>query len=128
MYENNIRKSYYIRPTSISFQPMKPISNVAWFLFFGTIVTLILVGLVNESLFIRLLDFTADNVKADPIAVLLYSLGSMVGTFDETFFKFGRAGNIVVLLWAFLSYFFILVYNSNLRAFIIGKINIMLKN
>ncbi len=107
---------------------MKPISNVAWFLFFGTIVTLILVGLVNESLFIRLLDFTADNVKADPIAVLLYSLGSMVGTFDETFFKFGRAGNIVVLLWAFLSYFFILVYNSNLRAFIIGKINIMLKN
>ena len=99
---------------------MKPISQVAWFLFFGTLVTLMLVALVNESLFLRLLDFGAHNVKADPIAVILYSLGSMVGAFDETFFKFGRAGNIVVLLWAFLSYFFIVVYNSNLRAFIIG--------
>ncbi len=99
---------------------MEPISDTIWFLFFGTLSTLILIALVNEILFLRLLTFK-DVARADPIAVIMYSIGGIIGIFDEVFFKFGRAGNIIVLLWALFSYTFIVVYNSNLRAFIIGQ-------
>ncbi len=86
-----------------------------WLLFFGTISALGLIAITEAGLFSRL-----HGNKMDAVAIVLYAVGSAIGAFDERFFNFGKAGNIVCLLMALYFYTFTNVYNSNLRAFMIG--------
>ncbi len=101
---------------------MKPIAETFWCLLLATMFALVLCALINENILIRVLNVKEiTKIKADPLAVILYAFGSMTGSFDENFFKFGKSGNIIVMLCLLFSHFFIIVYYSNLRAFIIGR-------
>ncbi len=105
----------------VTFKVLDHVDMQVWCGIFISIMTLALTMLLVLTTYIKISP-RLSHVLNDPTQIWLRFIGGAVEALHHKLFKMGRAAIFLTMIFELLSYTIITVYNSNLRAYIIGEV------